>query len=79
MTGDHGLVTPSHVNATIAITTTTARSIIPGRRLGARSPELERNGTATKMAMPTTGEINMMAVSDAGGRRLTAPKIHMKG
>src|SRR5262249_35000067 len=50
-----------------------------GRRLGAGSPRLLRNGPANSRTIRITGRTRMMKVSDAGGLSDSKPNSHRNG
>src|SRR6476646_10142196 len=58
--------------------TTTARTAT-GRRLGARSPRLLKNGTKNNTAIKSTGKTRMMKVSISGGLNDNRVKSHRNG
>ena len=54
-------------------------STATGRRLGARSPRLETNGTSSRAPISTTGKTRMMNVSAAGGLSDRSANNHQNG
>ena len=79
MTGDHGSVAPWYVNTAITVAITMTDNTATGRRLGARSPRLDTNGTSSKAPISTTGKARMMNVSAPGGLSERSANNHQKG
>src|SRR5262245_51815068 len=79
MSGDHGAVAPSYVNATKAVRSTTTANTATGRRLGARSPRFEINGTAKRPRISKSGNTRMMKVSAQAGLRDNSPNSQRNG
>ena len=77
--GDQGADAPSYVRAPSSVYVTTTSSTAIGRRLGARSPRLETNGTRNSAPITSSGKIRMMNVSASGGLSDKRANSHKNG
>src|SRR5262249_25880002 len=79
ITGDQGDVAPWYVNTPSTAKVTTTASTATGRRLGARSPRLDTNGTRNRPPIRSRGKTRMRNVSAPAGLSDSSPNNHRKG
>src|SRR5438132_11071648 len=77
--GDHGPVAAWYVRTPSTAKATTTASTATGRRLGARSPRLDTNGTRNNAPIKSTGKTRMMNVSAPAGLSDNRPNSHRNG
>src|SRR5947209_3087493 len=79
ITGDQGAVAPWYVRTPSTAKVTTTTSTATGRRLGARSPRLDTNGTRNRATIKMAGNTRITNVSAQAGLSDKTPNSHRNG